>query len=139
MEAELASMEAALHEAKRDLAELIAGKTTVEELIVKNGHISAALGTQMAGFIAANLVALLDEKGAENYIEMTGCTGSGIPVTVRVQRGLSPTPHEFRVMAEEEARRLRLVLEEIEVFGTANPGCGHTCARKAKDALGKMP
>lgn len=46
--------------------------------------------------------------------------------------------HDITALAAE-IERLRAILRAIEQFGANNPGCGHSCAKMARDALSYAP
>lgn len=73
--------------------------------------ISFDVATEIMQLLAGSARAILDGKGAVNYVEMLMGDGSGLFFTVTVQRTGRPTPHEKRVEAEREVARLRKLIE----------------------------
>lgn len=66
-----------------------------------------------AEIIAGMFLGLLqDNPKAVNYLQLTFGSTKG-PILVTVQRPGGASPHDLRVMAEQEARRLRAELAEL--------------------------
>jgi len=98
---------------------------TLTEFVARNGEVRAEIGTALAGYLAANMAAFLDEHAAENYCEMVATNKNGKAIILRIQRAERPTPHELRKAAEADRDRLRSALEACQ-WGNDNicPECG---------------
>jgi hypothetical protein len=110
----LAQKEAEIDRLKREHGEYVAGKITLEDIAVKNGSMTASMGTEMAKIMANQFYALLKESKAENYVEMQFTDPDKQFITVTVQRHEKKTPHQFRIELEKEIERLK------EMVGAAN-------------------
>lgn len=85
-----------------DFVDYVAGKATLDDIAVRNGTITMAIGTDLAHYMAANMVELLDGHGAENYVEILLRKNDGTTFTLTVQRCEGQTPHELRRIAEDK-------------------------------------
>ncbi|MGW5003294.1 hypothetical protein ACWEP8_37200 [Streptomyces hydrogenans] len=100
-------------------AEILADGTLLRSLTTEDGALSLELepATDILKLFVASMRGVLDGYGAENYVEteMTAAPSVSMDVrhgsdpldsyTVTVQRRTNPTPHEFRVRAEERAEK----------------------------------
>jgi len=100
-------------------AEILADGTLLRSLTTEDGVLSLELepATDILKLFVASMRGVLDGYGAENYVEteMTAAPSVSMDVqhgpdpldsyTVTVQRRTNPTPHEFRVQAEERAEK----------------------------------
>lgn len=97
---------------RKDFADLADGRTTLHELAVRNGTITAAMGSETAQIIAERFSMLLREHGAQNYLEMQfhapGIPGETLCLTLRWHHG--KTPDQLKRDAETELAALRASL-----------------------------
>lgn len=79
---------------RKDLDDLASNRTTLHELAVQNGTITAAMGTETARIIAERFAELLREHGAKNYLEMQfhspKVPGETLCLTLRWHDGKTP-------------------------------------------------
>lgn len=79
---------------KKDLDDLVRNRTTLYDLAVKNGAITAEMGTETARIIANQFAMLLRERGAKNYLEMQfnspDVPGETLCLTLRWYNGKTP-------------------------------------------------
>ncbi|MEU3529384.1 hypothetical protein AB0E62_37025 [Streptomyces sp. NPDC038707] len=132
-------------------AEIIADGTLFKGLNIENGVVT--LETEPAREILLTLVAsmrtMLDEYGAENYLE-TEITAPREPkveldlqdgqnpqdsYTVTIQRRRRPTPHEFRQRAEA---RIAAVLAECDAIENENHGQHDEDADGMREAIRRI-
>jgi hypothetical protein len=99
-------------------AEILADGTLLRSLTTEAGVVSLELepATDILKLFVASMRGVLDGYGAENYVE-TEMTAPSVSMDVRhgpnpldsytvtVQRRTNPTPHDFRVQAEERAEK----------------------------------
>jgi hypothetical protein len=143
LESDLAAARAENDKLRTDFANLEAGRATLFDLAVRNGTITAEVGSEACQVMAAQFSELLREKGGENYMEMhltdTRYEGEKLVVTLRWHKG--KTPDEMRRLAEGREQRLRAALEfyaDVSKYPSPKTGglgelyfdCGET-ARKA--------
>lgn len=88
-----------------DHREYILGKATIEDIAIRNGSVTLTASTEMVHVMAAQMVAVLDGHGAENYVEIQMNHRDGRRFAVTVQRCDGKTPHEKRMEAEDELKR----------------------------------
>lgn len=105
----LAESRAEVEMIKQDAADLAVGKVTLYDLAIRNGTLTAEVGSEMCQILAAQFGELLKERGGENYMEMHLSSerheGETLVVTLKWEKGKSP--HELRQIAESELTALR--------------------------------
>jgi hypothetical protein len=108
-------------------AEILADGTMLKALTVKDGEVCLDLepATEMLKVFVASMRGILHGYGAENYVE-TEMQAPAISMdlrdsdtphdsyTVTIQRRERPTPHEFRVRAEERVAELERELAQAQ-------------------------
>lgn len=97
-----------------ELAEILSGKTTLESLQISKGGFSAVLGTEMASFMASCFIGLLDERRAENYIEVNLRTRDGKELSCTIRRENGKTVGQVNSELKLENARLRKELETLK-------------------------
>lgn len=94
---------------RKDFGDMSANRVTLYDIAVRNGRLTAELGTEAAWLIAEKFGMLLRESGAENYLEMQfnspKVPGETLCLTLKWEAG--KTPHEKRVEAERERDELK--------------------------------
>lgn len=94
-----------------DFEKLVQNETTLYQLSVDNGRITAEIGTEMLKVIANQFAALLKEHDAKNYLEMSFHSEDeqnkeiNLILTLRYENG--KTPHTLRIEAEKERDELK--------------------------------
>lgn len=99
---------------RKDHGEYVLGKATLMDLAVRNGSLTASMGTEMAHIWAEQFHSVLESTKAENYVECMFNTKDGKMITVTVQRHEKKTPHQFRMELETTVETLRQQLKEKE-------------------------
>lgn len=97
---------------RKDHGEYVLGKATLMDLAVRNGSLTASMGTEMAHIWAEQFHSVLESTKAENYVECMFNTKDGKIITVTVQRHEKKTPHQFRMELETTVETLRQQLKE---------------------------
>jgi hypothetical protein len=105
-------------------AEILADGTMLKALTIKDGVVTVELSEAhwYLQLYVASMRAVLDDAGAENYAEVSYQTPSVSMdlrdgtnptdnYTLTLQRRTKPTPHEFRLKAEEDLATVMHVLE----------------------------
>lgn len=87
--------------------DLIMGKITIEELIMRNGEMSISVNTELAQVWAVMAANMLDEMGAANCIEMIFSNKEGRSYIFTLQRGGGKSPMDLLRDAEKEIKRLQ--------------------------------
>jgi hypothetical protein len=100
---------------RKDFGDLSANRTTLYEIAVRNGCLTAELGSEAARLIAEKFGMLLREHGAENYLEMQfhspKVPGETLCLTLKWEAG--KTPHQKRIEAERERDELKRRLSAL--------------------------
>ena len=103
----------------KDLDDLASNRTTLHELAVRNGTITAAMGTETARIIADSFAELLREHGAKNYLEMQfhspKVPGETLCMTLRWHDG--KTPDQLKCEAEAKLAALSSANVQAEPRG----------------------
>jgi hypothetical protein len=132
-------------------AEILADGTMLKALTVKDGEVCLDLepATEMLKVFVASMRGILHGYGAENYVETEmqapaismDLRDSDTPYdsyTVTIQRRERPTPHEFRVRAEERVaeleRQLAQAQAEAHQYKTALQGVARRATAETPDA-----
>lgn len=134
----IARLEGERDKAVEDLADVVAGRVGVKEIMVRDGKMTMTMHTEMASVLADSLAAMLDHGNAENYVEMDMRGSDGKRYTVIVRRAERPTPHELhmKAVAERDAERTRADAAERRVeavTGVTNAARVYVDARVAVD------
>lgn len=108
-------------------AEMLADGTMLKALRVENGQVilETEPARELMLVMVASLRTMLDDHGAENYLEMeikAPCVAIDVQdgqhsedaYTLTPQRRYRPTPHEFRQRAEARLARVREWAESTE-------------------------
>lgn len=116
LERELTAARQEIERLKTEFADVESGKTTLIDMAISNGSLTASVGSEMCGVMAAQFAELLKEKGGPNYLEMQ-FTDRREPrmrmvLTLRWEDG--KTPHELRAEAEQERDTLRAENAELK-------------------------
>ena len=102
---------------RKDFADLSSNRVTLYDIAVRNGCMTAELGSEAARLIADRFGMLLRENGAENYLEMQfhsrHVAGETLCLTLRWEKG--KTPHEKRMEAEKERDELKARLSQSRI------------------------
>lgn len=131
-------------------AEILADGTLLRSLTTEDGVLSLELepATDILKLFVASMRGVLDGYGAENYVEteMTAAPSVSMDVrhgsdpldsyTVTVQRRTNPTPHEFRVRAEERAEKAErelAALKRAHIALAEQAGRDQAALRRARD------
>lgn len=127
--------------AVKDAQDLIANRVTVKELVVRNGTITAAFGTEMASVLCEGFgPMLLDTEGAKNYLEMQMVPAEGSEVakragnrrlclTLRWVDGKTPA-----TVAEELRQQVKSLEEKWLETCKANAEVGTKCVEAIGEA-----
>jgi hypothetical protein len=89
------SLEAELEETHNDLSKALCGEVTIESIVANRNECKVELGARMAGFFANSFYDMLNEVGADNYIEMTFIPPDDKPITVTIRRHNGKTPDQL--------------------------------------------
>lgn len=108
--AQLATWEMELNERASKIADLESGKITINQLMLKEGNITAAFGTELAQVMASAFLKLVDDGNATNYLEILMRHNDGREVIVTICRSKGQTPHALRMQAEAEIKELKAKL-----------------------------
>lgn len=106
-------------------AEILTDGTMLRGLEIVNGVATLSLepATEILKIFVASMRGVLDEYGAENYVE-TEMSAPSVSMdlrdgsnpmdsyTVTIQRRQNPTPHQFRLQAEARAKKAEAELTE---------------------------
>ena len=90
----------------QQFANYLAGNATIRDIAIENGAITLEAGTELVLVMAAQMLAVLDENDAENYVEMDMRDDAGSQVLVTIRRGSGKTPGEMKREADVEIVRL---------------------------------
>lgn len=101
-----------LERANRWLTDALANPTLTGMAIHKNSATVGGAGPASQVVAGMFLGLLEDNPKAVNYLQLTFGSSQG-PILVTVQRPGGASPHDLRVMAEQEARRLRAELLQL--------------------------
>lgn len=116
-----------LKKVQKDFADLMAGKTTVHDLAVKNGALTMEVSTELVRVMADQFLKLLDENKAVNYLEYGFKRRGEVKecVTVCLQRVDKMTPHQFRLEAErKQIVAMEMLKEIIRAYNTSEDMAG---------------
>ena len=108
-------------------AEILADGTMLKALTIKDGAVTVELSEARwyLDLYVASMRAVLDDCGAENYVEISYETAPKISMDLRdgnnptdsytltLQRRANPTPHEFRLKAEARVAELEEELRQL--------------------------
>lgn len=107
-EAYCAQLEVENAELRRQLGQRVIDSTFLTEFTLKNGAVDMQFEGGAAQLLAEMLAAQLESSGAANYLELSfRAAESRAEYLVTLQKKSGKTPHQLRVMAEQEAARLR--------------------------------
>ena len=107
-------LETALDKSHEDLTKALCGELTIESIVADRKECKVELGTRMAGFFGASFYDMLDEVGADNYVEIGFLAPDGKPVTVTVRRHGGKTPDQLYREALDRAEKAEAKLELME-------------------------
>jgi hypothetical protein len=106
-------------------AEILVDGTMLRGLDIKDGVATLSIepATEILQIFVASMRGVLDERGAENYLEaewtdpsvsldLQDGSNPNDSYTVTIQRRTSPTPHEFRQRAEAERNDVLRIVGE---------------------------
>lgn len=108
---------------KARIAELLGehGQRIAQEAMIKNIGINNGLTMSLEGgacqLLAEHFASQFASSGATNYLEMTFVSKeymSDEKLCVTLQRVKGLTPHQFRLVAEQENEKLKARIEELE-------------------------
>jgi len=85
--------------------DLIMGKITIDEMIVRNGEMSMSVATEMAQVWAMMAAKMLDDMEAANCIEMKLNSKDGRAYLMTLQRGDGKSPMDLLHEAEEKLNK----------------------------------
>lgn len=94
-----------LDRVRQQLADMVSGAITIEDIAIQNGVITLQAGTELARVMACQFREIV--KDAANYVEMKFHDGEGGKILVTVQKCEGKTPHQLRMIAEKELATLK--------------------------------
>ena len=125
---EFRRLEAENAELEEQLSKAVAGDLTIIDLAISRGVTTASLGTKMASSMAEAFLALLDERGAPNYVEIT-LAGPSIdePMSVVIHRPGAKSPATLHREALKRIAELGKELGELTSKPVARQDWGEGC------------
>jgi hypothetical protein len=118
---EFRRLEAENAELEEQLSKAVAGELTIIDLAISQGRTVTSLGTKIATSMAEAFLALLDERGAPNYVEITLAGPSiGEPMSVVIHRPGAKSPATLHREALKRIAELEKELGELR----PNPAVG---------------
>ena len=125
---EFRRLEAENAELEEQLSKAVAGDLKIIDLAISRGVTTASLGTKMASSMAEAFLALLDERGAPNYVEIT-LAGPSIdePMSVVIHRPGAKSPATLHREALKRIAELEKELGELTSKPVARQDWGEGC------------
>ncbi len=107
-------LESDLQKSQKQFTDYVSGNTNLHSIAMENGRLSMTASCEVAGEIAEQMMVVLDEAKAINYVELlfksSGCVDD---IPVYIMRPGGKTPHQMRLEAEALVTRLKEELDTL--------------------------